>query len=108
MTISHHPGFRLQLLRTYHGYKQAYLADRMGISQRAYSKLERGEINWSPAHAHRAAAVLEAPEEWFVQAEEFITLPPHFWKRNKVVLRLRASVQGAGNRCPVTDNLYFQ
>ncbi len=41
-------GEKIRQIRELKGYSQEYLADKLGISQRAYSKIERAEIkiNW--------------------------------------------------------------
>lgn len=50
----------LRILRHYHGYPQKYVAARLGISQTAYSKMERGCL---PArnHLHGLAALYGLP-----------------------------------------------
>jgi transcriptional regulator with XRE-family HTH domain len=45
----------LRNLRRYHGHTQKYLAWRLGISQTAYSKMERGCIRVSEDHLNHIA-----------------------------------------------------
>jgi len=45
----------LRLLRLYHGYPQKYVAARLGISQTAYSKMERGCLSVRNHLQHVAA-----------------------------------------------------
>ncbi|MFN0014247.1 MAG: helix-turn-helix domain-containing protein [Saprospiraceae bacterium] len=45
----------LQILRRYHGFPQKYLAVRLGVSQTAYSKMERGLTRVAGGHLDRVA-----------------------------------------------------
>jgi transcriptional regulator with XRE-family HTH domain len=49
---------RIRLLRIARGYSQEYMADRLGISQAAYSKLERRAGNSTVYTLEKVANVL--------------------------------------------------
>ncbi len=51
----------LRVLRLYHGYPQKYVAARLGISQTAYSKMERGCLS-ARNHLHSLATVYDLPQ----------------------------------------------
>jgi len=48
---------RLKRLRERHGYSQFSLADKLGISQAAYSRLEKGEIDISLSRIFRLSDI---------------------------------------------------
>lgn len=52
----------LRMLRALHGYPQKYLAARLGISQAAYSKIERGCLS-AQNHLHGLSALYGLPPE---------------------------------------------
>ena len=52
----------LRMLRALHGYPQKFLAARLGISQAAYSKMERGCLS-AQNHLDGLAAVYGLPPE---------------------------------------------
>jgi transcriptional regulator with XRE-family HTH domain len=52
---------RIRLLRARHGWRQSEVADRLGISQQAYAKLERPGANPELNTLVRVERALEAP-----------------------------------------------
>jgi DNA-binding XRE family transcriptional regulator len=52
---------RIRVLRVLHGWRQSDMADRLGISQQAYGKLERPGSNPELQTLVRVERVLEAP-----------------------------------------------
>ena len=52
---------RIRLLRVRHGWRQSEVADRLGISQQAYAKLERPGANPELNTLVRVERALEAP-----------------------------------------------
>jgi DNA-binding XRE family transcriptional regulator len=52
---------RIRLLRARHGWRQSDVADRLGISQQAYAKLERPGANPELDTLIRVERALEAP-----------------------------------------------
>lgn len=50
---------KIRFVRTLKGYSQEYMAMRMGISQNAYSKLERGRIRIRPDRLKIIGSILE-------------------------------------------------
>lgn len=52
-------GNRIRLLRIARGYSQEYMADRLGISQSAYSKIERRAGNSTFFTLEKIAKVLD-------------------------------------------------
>jgi len=50
----------LRVLRLYHGYPPKYVAARLGISQTAYSKMERGCLSVRN-YLHSLATVYDIP-----------------------------------------------
>jgi len=52
---------RIRLLRARHGWRQSEVADRLGISQQAYAKLERPGANPELQTLVRVERALEAP-----------------------------------------------
>lgn len=52
---------RIRIQRMIKGYSQEYMASRMGISQNAYSKLERGETELTVRRFYEIAEILEIP-----------------------------------------------
>ena len=57
-------GENIRILRQMKGYKQEYLATKLGITTKAYSKLEHGEIKLSTDRLREIARILGfKPEE---------------------------------------------
>lgn len=56
-------GNRVKRIRELKNYSQKYLADRMDISQSAYSKLETGETKISDEKLSQIAEILEVKPE---------------------------------------------
>lgn len=53
------PGERIKNLREERNYSQQYLATKLGISQKAYSKIETGETKLSVDNLLKIAEILE-------------------------------------------------
>ena len=56
----------LRALRAQHDYTQEYMAHRLGISQNAYSKLERGKTRIDINHIYKLAEVYDVPVTGFL------------------------------------------
>lgn len=54
---------KIRRLRELQNYSQQYLADQIGISQRAYSKIEAGQTKLSVERLDRIAKILNCPME---------------------------------------------
>jgi transcriptional regulator with XRE-family HTH domain len=52
-------GYKLEKLRKMKGFSQEYLAEKLNISQPAYSKIERGEIKVSLEKLPQIAEIFE-------------------------------------------------
>ena len=50
---------KIKQLRIYKGYSQEYIAEKIGISQRAYSKLENCHTRMTISRLNTIAKVLE-------------------------------------------------
>jgi transcriptional regulator with XRE-family HTH domain len=66
-------GEKIRKIRNVKGYNQEYMAQRLSISQRAYSKLERGEIKIDWDRINDIAEVLEVDPITLVNGEDVIT-----------------------------------
>jgi len=62
-------GERVKHLREEKNYSQQYFADKLGITQKAYSKIESGETRFSVDHLLKVAEILETPIEDILPAE---------------------------------------
>lgn len=54
-------GKKIRVVRQVKGFSQEYMAMRLGISQNAYSKMERGKIFMRPERIQRIAEIFEMP-----------------------------------------------
>ena len=63
----------IQALRREKYYAQEYLANKLGISQNAYSKLEKGETMLSLERVYLIAMILEVNVEQLLQPKPFLT-----------------------------------
>lgn len=52
-------GAKIRLVRKIKGYSQEYVAMRLGVSQNAFSKMERGFIRIKPMRFKQISEVLE-------------------------------------------------
>jgi transcriptional regulator with XRE-family HTH domain len=57
----HTLGQKIRIVRQLKGYSQEYMALQLGISQNAYSKLERGMIRLRTDRLSNIATLLEIP-----------------------------------------------
>jgi len=55
-------GKRIGIVRRYRGYSEEYMAQRLGVSQRQYSRYESGESPLVPEKLTEACKVLEIAE----------------------------------------------
>lgn len=56
----------LRGLRAQHGYTQEFVAYKLGISQNAYSKIERGKTRMDIDHIYKLADVFQVPVTGFL------------------------------------------
>ncbi|MCC7301814.1 MAG: helix-turn-helix transcriptional regulator [Bacteroidia bacterium] len=56
-----HIGRKIRIVRQLKGYSQEYMAMRLGVSQNAYSKMERGRIGLKNARVIAISNILEIP-----------------------------------------------
>ncbi len=54
-------GQKLRLLREYRNYSQVYIADQLGITQNAYSRIENNQTRLTADRLEKLAAVLKVP-----------------------------------------------
>lgn len=60
---------KLRALRAQHKYTQAYVAFCLGISQRAYSKIETGETQLRIEHLHKFSEIYQVEFLYFLDNE---------------------------------------
>ncbi|MCE2963535.1 MAG: helix-turn-helix domain-containing protein [Chitinophagales bacterium] len=58
-------------------YSQAYLGQRMGITQKAYSKIETGETKLTVLHLIQISDVLEVELREILELESAVIYHPH-------------------------------
>ena len=63
-------GRKIRIVRQLKGYSQEYMAMRLGISQNAYSKLERGKIRLKNQRVIEISGILEIPTYNLLKVEE--------------------------------------
>lgn len=63
-------GRKVRIVRQLKGYSQEYMAMRLGISQNAYSKLERGRIRLKNTRVIEISEILEIPTYNLLKVEE--------------------------------------
>lgn len=66
-------GEKIRKIRSVKGYNQEYMAKRLSISQRSYSKLERGEVKIDWGRINEVAEILEVDPITLVNGEDVIT-----------------------------------
>lgn len=66
-------GEKIRKIRSIKGYNQEYMAQKLSISQRSYSKLERGEIKIDWNRINDIAEILEVDPITLVNGEDIIT-----------------------------------
>ena len=54
-------GQKLRLLREYRNYSQVYIADQLGITQNAYSRIENNQTRLTADRLGKLAAILNVP-----------------------------------------------
>lgn len=67
MTNQNTIGEKIRILRTQKNYTQDYLAQKIGVSQKAYSKLEKNEIKLTVEALMRISDALEIPVQYFFE-----------------------------------------
>jgi|NOAtaT_7_FD_contig_31_6823488_length_493_multi_2_in_0_out_0_1 transcriptional regulator with XRE-family HTH domain len=65
---------RLHTLRREYNYKQDFIARELKISQQAYSKLEKGQLNFTPSHIVKICEVFKIKIEDFLQNEKGVKI----------------------------------
>jgi len=65
---------RIRTIREVRNLKQDYMADRLGISQNAYSRLENGQTRITLERLQRVSELLDTPVEEFLNDADQITL----------------------------------
>lgn len=68
-------GSHIQRIRLIRGYPQKYMANRLGISIPAYSKLEKRGGNISIEYLVKIAEILEVPRNFIIEFDEEKLLP---------------------------------
>ena len=68
-------GQKIRVVRLLKGYSQEYIAMRLGISQNAYSKLERGRIRIKPIRLKEIADILQTPPHTLARVNDLIASP---------------------------------
>ena len=71
MTIPNKVAERIKKFRENKNYTQTYLAEQLGISQKAYSKIETGETKLSIDYLMKISEVLEADIIELLNSESF-------------------------------------
>jgi len=76
-------GHKIKRYRELRNYSQDYLANKLGISQNAYSKIETNQTKLRVDRLKQIAAALEIPEEELINNETSIVFNNgHFEKNN--------------------------
>jgi transcriptional regulator with XRE-family HTH domain len=65
-------GYKIKRYREMRNYSQEYLADKLGISQNAYSKIETKQTKLTVDRLKKIASVLEIPEEELLNSDPMI------------------------------------
>lgn len=65
-------GVRIRKIREYRNYTQQHMAEILGISQNAYSKIESGNTKLSTDRLEDIAKVLDVPYEAILNSEKQI------------------------------------
>ncbi|MBS1665298.1 MAG: helix-turn-helix transcriptional regulator [Bacteroidetes bacterium] len=76
-------GQKLRLLREYRNYSQVYIADQLGITQNAYSRIENNQTRLTADRLEKLAAILNvslmellSEKEPVIQFSETTATPP--------------------------------
>src|ERR1700760_503447 len=73
-------GQKLRLLREYRNYSQEYIAEKLGITQNAYSRIENNQTRLTTERLEKLAVILEiCPLELLSEKEpviHFSEIPP--------------------------------
>ena len=72
MSVSYHLDTKLKMLRVGHDWSQEFVAEKLGISQAAYAKLETGETRLTVDRAGQLANLYEIDPEYFFTTERVI------------------------------------
>src|SRR6202012_1314436 len=66
-------GHKLRLLREFRNYSQEYIAEKLGITQNAYSRIENNQTRLTAERLEKLAFILEiTPMELLSEKEPFI------------------------------------
>lgn len=76
-------GLKIKQLREQKNYTQDYVAEKLGVSQNAYSRLENGQIKLSVEKAEKLSTILEVPI-WEIISSELPTFQVSHAQNQKV------------------------
>ena len=65
-------GIRIRKIREFRNYTQTHLADKLNISQNAYSKIENGTSKLTTDRLEQLAKILDVPVESMLNSERQI------------------------------------
>jgi transcriptional regulator with XRE-family HTH domain len=80
---------RVKALRVKRGISQGYMAAKMGVSQNAYSKLERGKIRLTEPKIIKLASVLNEHISYIERIEPY-DISKHALKSNSLIQKERS------------------
>lgn len=94
-------GVKIRKIREFRNYTQTHLADKLNISQNAYSKIENGTSKLSTDRLEEVAKILDVPVESFytgekqvfnldnnhIEIEKFYGYIEHIQEENKEILQ---------------------
>ena len=86
-----------KLARKIRKYTQGEVAELSGISQSAYSKIEKGLLAASEAQVAKLAAALHFPPEFFYQNADISPALTPFYRRTNTTLRDIETAEAEGN-----------
>jgi transcriptional regulator with XRE-family HTH domain len=72
MSVSYHLDTKLKVLRVSRDWSQEFVAEKLGISQAAYAKLETGETRLTVDRAGQLANIYEIDPEYFFTTDRVI------------------------------------
>ena len=75
LTPSPRMGQKIRVVRILKGFSQEYMAMRLGLSQNAYSKLERGKIRIKPIRLKTIADILHTPPYALARVNDLLVSP---------------------------------
>jgi transcriptional regulator with XRE-family HTH domain len=70
--MSSETGYRIKKLREFRNFTQTHMADKLSISQNAYSKIESGTTQLTTDRLEQIAKVLDVPMESILNSEKQI------------------------------------